>query len=62
MAVPDFSLLHDFCHGLLARISRRLTPEARDKPTMTSLHLLTVLFKHTRRVQETGRRAARALY
>ena len=32
--------------------------EARDKPAMTSLHLLTVLtvgFKYARIVQETGR-------
>ena len=24
VAVPDFSLLHDFCHGLLGRDSSRL--------------------------------------
>ena len=35
MAVPDFSLLHDFCHGLLVEgasvglVSRRATPEKR---------------------------------
>ena len=33
VAVPDFSLLHDFCHGLLVEgasvglVSRRATPE-----------------------------------
>ena len=51
--------------GRLARISHQLTVEARDRPAITSLRLLTVLnvlFKYARIIQETGRRAARALY
>ena len=42
----------------LARISHQLTVEARDRPAITSLRLLTVLnvlFKYARIVQETGR-------
>ena len=52
-------------HAYLARISHHLTVEARDKPAITALRLLAVLnlgFKYARIVQETGRRAARALY
>ena len=37
-----FSLLHDFCHGLLARVSHHLTAEARNGPAITSLRLLAV--------------------
>ena len=33
----------DSCRGLLARISHHLTAEARDRPAITSLRLLTVL-------------------
>ncbi len=50
---------------VLARISHQLTVEAPDRPAITSLRLLTVLnvlFKYASIVQETGRRAARALY
>ena len=50
---------------VLARFSHQLTVEARDRPAITSLRLLTVLnvlFKYARIVQETRRRAARALY
>ena len=46
-----------------ARVSRQLTAEARDKPAMTSLRLLTVLnvgFKYAHIVQESGCRATRA--
>ncbi len=42
----------------LARISHQLTVEARDRPAITSLRLLTVLnvgFKYARIIQETGR-------
>ena len=49
----------------LARISHQLTVEAHHRPAITSSRLLTVLnvgFKYARIVQETGRRAARALY
>ena len=49
----------------LTRSSDHLTVEARNKPAMTALRLLAVLnvgFKYARIVQETGRRAARALY
>ena len=65
VAVPDFSLLQHFCRGLLARTSHQLTAEARHRTAITSLRLLTVLnvgFKYARIVQETGCRAARALY
>ncbi len=47
------------------RFSRHLTVEARHKPAITALRLLTVLnvgFKYARIIQETRRRAARALY
>ena len=49
----------------LARFSHQLTVEARHRPAITSLRLLAVLnvlFEYARIVQETGRRAARALY
>ncbi len=49
----------------LTRFSHHLTVEARNKPAITALRLLAVLnvgFKYARIVQETGRRAARALY
>ncbi len=49
----------------LARISHHLTVEARHKPAISALRLLTVLnvgFKYARAIQETGRRAASALY
>ena len=42
----------------LTRISHQLTVEARDRPAITSLRLLTVLnvlFKYARIIQETGR-------
>ena len=42
----------------IARISHQLTVEARDRPAITSLRLLTVLnvgFKYARIIQETGR-------
>ena len=42
----------------LVRISHQLTVEARDRPAITSLRLLTVLnvgFKYARIIQETGR-------
>ena len=52
----------DFCLqarvNRLARISHQLTVEARDRPAITSLRLLTVLnvgFKYARIIQETGR-------
>ena len=49
----------------LARISHHLTVEARNRPAITALRLLTVLnvgFKYARIPQEMSRRAARALY
>ncbi len=48
----------------LARTSRHLTVEARNRPAITSLRLLAVLnvgFKYARIVHETARRAARVL-
>ena len=44
--------------ALLTRISHQLTVEARHRPAITSLRLLTVLnvlFKYARIIQETGR-------
>ena len=46
----------------LACFSHCLTAEARDRAALTSLRLRTMLFKYARMVQETGRRAAHALY
>ena len=41
----------------LARISHRLTGKAHDRPAITSLRLLTVLFEYA-----SARQAARASY
>ena len=49
----------------LVRFSHHLTVEALNRPAITALRWLAVLnvgFKYARIVQETGRRAARALY
>ncbi len=50
---------------ILARISRHLTVEARNRPAMTAVRLLAVLkvgVKYARIMQEMPRRAPRALY
>ena len=47
-------------HGGLARISHRLTVEARDRPAITSLHLLAVL--NVLAEYASARQAARTSY
>ena len=60
----DFPQLSILSFSPLPRLAH-LTVEAHDRPVITSLRLLAVLnvlFKYVRIFQETGRRAARALY
>ena len=58
--VLPFGFTRSSPSGGLARISHRLTAEARDRPAITSLHLLAVL--NVLSEYASARQAARASY